>query len=87
MSFFSDFLESVAIDDVSDKMVCNIVFGSAIKVNCNFKLEQMNEDEIVLKCKKDRFKIIGTGLKIITIAKGEIEVIGNICGVQKIWWV
>ena len=49
-----------------------------------FKIEDLNECEIVLKCKRFKIKIIGENLKISTLAKGEIEVVGNVVGVAKI---
>ena len=62
MSFFNDFVESVSIDDIGNKICCNFVFGCGLRILANFKIENLQEDEIVLKCKKERIKIFGTGL-------------------------
>lgn len=86
MSFFNDFINSIAVDDIQNKILANVVFGVGIKLSGNFKLEQMEENEIVLKLKKEKFKVIGSGLEIATVAKGEIEIIGNVCGVIKYDW-
>ena len=84
MSFFYDFVDALSIEDLTGEVCCNLVFGRAVKILANFKIEDLNECEIVLKCKKFKIKIIGENLKISTIAKGEIEVAGNVVGVVKI---
>lgn len=85
MSFFYDFLESFSIDDIGDKICCDLIFGQALKLLANFKIEEIGENEIILKCKKIRIKISGANLKIVTLAKGELEVTGIIDGVVKLW--
>lgn len=85
MSFFNDFLDSIAVDDVAGKISIWLVVGLGVKIVANLKIEIMQEDEIVLKCKKERIKVIGNGLSIVSVAKGEIEISGNVCGVVKIW--
>lgn len=84
MSFFNDFLDSIAVDDVAGKISIWLVVGLGVKIVANLKIEIMQEDEIVLKCKKERIKVIGNGLSIVSVAKGEIEISGNVCGVVKI---
>lgn len=85
MSFFYDFLDLISIDDLTDKICCNIVFGEGVKVVANFKIEDLKENEIVLKIKKTRIKIFGKELTVLTYAKGEIEIKGKIDGVVKVW--
>lgn len=87
MSFFYDFLDSFSIDDLGDKIYCDFVFGKAVKVLANFKIENLGEDKIVLRCKKNRIKILGTKLKILALSKGELEIVGNVEGVIKVWVV
>ena len=84
MSFFYDFLDLMSIDDLTDKICCNIVFDEGIKIVANFKIEELTENEIVLKIKKTRIKILGRELTVLTYAKGEIEIKGKIDGVVKI---
>ena len=50
----------------------------------NFKIDDLGENEIVLKVKKTKIKIFGSNLKIVTFAKGEVEIAGNIDGVVKL---
>lgn len=85
MSFFNDFLDTITLDDQVNKVSCNIVFGRDVKIIANFKIEKMSENEIILKCKKDVVKIIGTGLTAVMIAKGEMEIEGNVTGVMQLW--
>lgn len=84
MSFFNDFLDTISLDDQLNRVSCNVVFGQNLKIIADFKIEKMNEDEIILKCKKDRIKVIGTGLVAVMIAKGELEIEGNVTGVVKL---
>ena len=84
MSFFCDFFKMLSIDDLTDKVCCDIVLGFGVRILANFKIETLTEDEIVLKCRKNRIKIIGSELKILSLSKGEIEISGKVDGVVKI---
>lgn len=82
MSFFNEFYSSFCFDD-DNRLLCNFVYGAGVRISGNFKVDNMNEDEIVLKYKKDKVKIYGTGMIISSLARGEIEVVGNVIGVGK----
>ena len=84
MSFFNDFIKSIEIDDMGNKIYCSIVFDCGIKITANFKIETLQENEIVLKCKKTRIKVLGENLSIASFSKGEIEISGNVNGVIKL---
>ena len=84
MSFFHKFFENVLIEDEEKKIFCSLIFGEKIKIVANAKIDAMNEDEIVLKIKKDKIKIIGSNLIISSMAKGEFEIEGNVFGVVKL---
>ncbi len=84
MSFFNDFVKSLSIDDVKNQICCDLILGVALKVSANFKIEDLSENEIILNCKKKRIKITGSELEIVSLAKGELEIVGNIDGVVKI---
>ena len=84
MSFFCDFLKLLSIEELSDKICCDIVFGFGVKILANFKIESIEKDEIILKCKKEKIKVIGKDLKILSLSKGEIEISGKVDGVLKI---
>ena len=64
-----------------NKIYCDLILGSAIKVLADFKIDDLSENEVVLRCKKYKLKIYGSCLKIVTLAKGEIEIVGNVDGV------
>ena len=85
MSFFCDFLKLLSIDDLTDKVCCDVVLGFGVKIMANFKIETIEKDEIILKCKKEKIKVLGKDLKILSLSKGEIEISGKVDGVLKIW--
>ena len=84
MSFFNDFLDSISIDDVAGKISIWLVIGAGVQIVANFKIELMQDEEIVLKCKKERIRVIGKELTIVAVAKGEIEIAGNVSGVVRV---
>lgn len=85
MSFFCEFLKLLSIDDLTDKVCCDVVLGYGVKISANFKVESLEENEIILKCKKERIKVFGKNLKVLTLSKGEIEISGKVDGVLKLW--
>lgn len=85
MSFFNDFLNSVSVDDVKNKICCDLIFGVSIRILGAFKIDTLSEDEILLSFGKSQIKIIGQELKIASLAKGELEILGNVNGVVKLW--
>lgn len=84
MSFFTDFLNNAAIEESRKKIVCNLVFGQSIKIVGSYKIEIMSDNEIVLKINKERIKIDGNSLCVVSMAKGEMDVIGNVNGVMRL---
>ena len=58
--------------------------GYGVKISANFKVESLEENEIILKCKKERIKVFGKNLKVLTLSKGEIEISGKVDGVLKL---
>ena len=84
MSFFTDFFNNAVLEESRKKIICNLVFGQSIKIIGNYKIETLSESEIVLKVNKERVKIEGTMLSVVSIAKGEIDVVGNVNGVMRL---
>ena len=84
MSFFTDFLNNAAIEESRKKIVCNLVFGQGIKIVGSYNIEIMSDNEIVLKINKERIKIDGNSLSVVSMAKGEMDVIGNVNGVMRL---
>lgn len=84
MSFFCEFFKMLSIDDLNDKICCDIVFDYGARILANLKIENLSENEIILKCKKTKIKIIGSDLKILSFSKGEIEISGKVDGVVKV---
>lgn len=82
MSFFNEFYSSFCFDD-DNRLLCNFVYGAGVRISGKFKVDEMNENRIVLKYKKDKVEISGTGMIISSLARGEIEVVGNVIGVGK----
>ena len=84
MSFFNDFLLDLGLDDIENNVLCYCVFDKGLKITGNIKIEQMQETEIIIKCKKERIRILGQDMIVKSISKGELDVIGKIYGVTKI---
>ena len=87
MSFFSDFLESTDISDAKNEVSCEIVFGKYLHIVGKLKIDNMTSCEIILRNKRDLIKIIGKDLIVSSVAKGEIEVQGQVDGVFREWMV
>lgn len=85
MSFFSDFFNNVMIENEKNKIYCSLIFGNKLSIIGNVKIDMMSEDEIVLKVKKGKIKIIGSNLIISSMAKGQFEIEGNVTGVMRLW--
>lgn len=84
MSFFSDFFDSVKLEDEKNKIYCSLVFGQKITLIGCVKIDTMSEDEIIFKIKKERIKVIGSNLIISSMTKGEFEIEGNVVGVHRL---
>ena len=84
MSFFTDFFNNAVIEESRKRIVCNLVLGQSIKIIGNYKVEVLDASEIILKVNKERIKIDGDMLSVVSMAKGEIDVVGNVNGVVKL---
>ena len=78
MSFFYDFLKYFNISDLDGKIAVTSLIGYGVMVVGNLKLTEITDEYIFLSSKKEKLKIFGENLKIISIAKGEIVVSGNV---------
>ena len=85
MSFFTEIFKNASIEEVSKNIICSLVVGQSVKIIANYKLDNISNDEIVLKINKERIKVFGTNLTVVSMSKGEIDVEGNVDGVLKIW--
>ena len=84
MSFFSDFFDNVMIENEKNKIYCSLVFGQKASIIGGAKIDTMNQDEIIIKIKKEKIKIIGSNLTISSMSKGEFEIEGCVDGVLKV---
>lgn len=80
MSFFYDFLENVSVGGLKNELMVSIVLGYKIMVGGNFKIKTLSDDFVEIEHKKINYKIIGEELKIESLSKGEIVVLGNVFG-------
>ena len=80
MSFFNDFLKNVEIDDVKNEIIVSAVVGNKLMILGNMKVLELNENEIVFSDKKYIYKIIGKGLILSSMAKGELNIKGDVSG-------
>ena len=90
MSFFYDFLDYFKVDDLSDKVLITTVLGVGVMIVGKVKIENLSEELIELKTKKEKITINGTDLKFKTISRGEIVLSGKVFKIEtgelwKIW--
>lgn len=83
MSFFSEILDLSIADSIKDEIAVELVMGTSVRIIGKLKIDNMTSDEIVLKNKKNKVKIFGTNLNICSMAKGEMEIEGNVSGVVR----
>ena len=83
MSFFNEFLKDMKIDGLKNDIVCLIDFKKSAFVCGDYKIVSMSEKEIVFCVKKRLFSVHGEGLKIRTMAVGEMIVSGMVLGVNE----
>ena len=80
MSFFYDFLKSVELNDIANEIIISAVLGTGVMILGNIKVLELNENEIVFSDKKNEYKIVGKNLILNSIAKGELNVKGDVLG-------
>lgn len=78
MSFFYDFLKSLAIDDLSSDITITTIVGHGIMVVGNFRVKEIGSDLIVVSSGKEKISISGKSLSVLTLAKGEIAISGRV---------
>ena len=80
MSFFNDFLNDIEIEDAKNEIVVSTVLGTKLMIVGNIKILKFGDDEILISDNKHTYKILGKGLVLSEIAKGELCVKGNVFG-------
>ena len=78
MSFFNDFLNKLNLSLVDDKIKVQLIFGYGVMIFGDFKIENLSEELVVLKSKKEMISIVGANMKMKEISKGEVFMIGDI---------
>lgn len=84
MSFFTEFFNNTVIAESKKEINCHVIFGKSVKLICNYKIDVLSRDEIILKVNKERIRIGGDNLSVVSMAKGEIDVSGNVSGVERL---
>jgi hypothetical protein len=79
MSFFNDFFNEIGFNS-SERLAVTVVFGKGAYVFGAYKILALAESEIVVLVKKKYYKIFGEKLKIKTMSKGEMVIVGNVVG-------
>lgn len=82
MSFFYDYLKYFNLSSLSDKTTITVIVNSGVVVTGNFKISEILDDYIYLSSKKDKVKVYGENLKIMSIAKGEIVISGKVLKIE-----
>lgn len=79
MSFFNDFFSEIGFNS-SERLAVTVVFGKGAYVFGAYKILALAESEIVVLVNKKYYKIFGENLKIKTMSKGEMVIVGNVVG-------
>lgn len=82
MSFFYDFLDYFKVDDLSDKVSIMTVLGVGVMIMGKVKIDNLSEELVELKTKKEKIVIYGNDLKFKTISRGEIVLSGKISKIE-----
>ena len=78
MSFFSEIFKQV--DVIENDFYINIILHKYIGISGIFKVIDFNSDCVIIDIKNKKFKIIGSGLNVKSLAKNEMVVQGDILG-------
>ena len=78
MSFFDDILKNFELKNFVDEIVVTLVIGVGIMVVGNIYISDFTTDEISLSFKNECYKIVGNNLKLKSMSKGEIVVLGDV---------
>lgn len=82
MSFFNELISYFSVDDLSCKLSISMIVGVGLVVVGKCKIETMDENLITISGAGKRIDLVGKGMKIKSVAKGEIIVFGEIENVQ-----
>lgn len=78
MSFFDDFLNQFSVDDVKDEVKISCVLNLGVLILGKVIVENFDSNCVILKHRKNFIKVFGFDLKIKTLAKCEILIVGNV---------
>ena len=87
MSFFNTFFKELGVTQDKNNIAISVIFGKGAMLVCDYKILSLEEYEVVVQVNKMNIKIYGEKLKIKTMSKGELVVLGNVFGVTKIWLI
>lgn len=83
MSFLYDFFDYFKTYNPNEKPMITLVFGVGIMIVGNVKIANIADDFVDVIFKKKLIKVVGNGLKIKSISKGELVVEGNVLRVEQ----
>ena len=78
MSFFCDFLKEISFDDMRNGVGVSVVLHKGIMIIGEIKLTNFSEAKIQFKAFDEDLVVCGDNLKIKSISKGEIVVVGDV---------
>lgn len=82
MSFFCDVVDFFKIDNIDDKISITFVVGHGLMVVGKFKIDRIDENEIVIESPKEKVVIVGEKMILVSVAKGEIAISGSISKIE-----
>lgn len=78
MSFFNEFVNFFKVDDLTGKVSVSMVVGIGAVVVGEVRVIEISAEHILLQSKKQSVNVVGEGLEISSLAKGEILIEGNV---------
>ena len=78
MSFFCDVLNYFDLKDIKNNVLVSFIPEIGAVIYGALKIKNISEDLLVFDYKNKEIVVAGCGLKIDTISKGEVVIIGEI---------
>ena len=82
MSFFNEFINFFKVDDMSGKISVSMVVGIGAVIVGDVRVIEISAQNILLQSKRQSVNVVGDGLEISSLSKGEILIEGNVSKVD-----
>ena len=83
MSFFNEILKNFNINSITNEIMFNMVVGVGVSIVGSVDLVDFDTEKISVDFGKKKFQITGSDMKIESISRGEIIIVGNVCEIVR----